>query len=321
MCPLIYPDNTVSPVVLLAAAKPFAREAVEAVAAACDELGSTLKKLEGYKSPEELYEALPGSTGCIIRSDKADADFFDHAPDLKVIVRAGAGYDNVDLEAATKRGVCVMNTPGQNANAVAELVFGLLLYHARRRFNGSSGFELKGKTIGLFGCGRIAANVAEIARGFQMTCYGYSRSGRCQYGNCSMLSSPDELFQRCDIVSLHMPSNAQSRGCVDRKKLSSLKKGGILMNTARQEVIDEDALLEVLTARPDLTYITDMKPSNVDQIRAALGEARFAQQVVTTPVKMGAQTLEANVNAAVAAVQQIAGYLFHGDDTYQVNVP
>ncbi|KAF4755418.1 hypothetical protein FOZ62_002449 [Perkinsus olseni] len=320
MCPLIYPDKTVSPVVLLAAAKPLAREAVEAVAAACDELSFILKKLEGYKSPEELHKALPGSTGCIIRSDKADADFFDHAPDLKVIVRAGAGYDNVDLEAATKRGnrsAAVL----ANANAVAELVFGLLLYHARRRFNGCSGFELKGKTIGLFGCGRIAANVADIARGFQMTCYGYSRSGRCQHGTCSMLSSSDELFQRCDIVSLHMPSNAQSRGCVDREKLSCLKKGGILINAARQEVIDEDALLEVLAARPDLTYITDIKPSNVDKIRTALGEARFAQQVVTTPVKMGAQTLEANVNAAVAAVQQIAGYLFHGDNTYQVNVP
>ncbi|EER15907.1 d-3-phosphoglycerate dehydrogenase, putative [Perkinsus marinus ATCC 50983] len=212
-----------------------------------------------YKSTDELYAALPGCIGCIVRSDKVNTDFFDHASDLQVVVRAGAGYDNIDLNEATKRGICVMNTPGQNAHAVAELVFGLLLYHARRRFSGSSGFELK---------------------------------------DCSGI--PHD-------------------GCIDREKLSALKEGAILVNTARQEVIDEDALLDVLTARPDLTYIADIKPSNLDQIQGALGETRFTQQVVVTPVKMGAQTLEANINAAVAGVQEIARLLFEGDTTYQVN--
>ncbi|KAF4673248.1 hypothetical protein FOL47_010785 [Perkinsus chesapeaki] len=317
MCPLVSP-LTPPPVVVLATVKPFAKEAVNAVAKACDELGLSLRKVEGYKSREELYAALAGATGCIIRSDTADADFFVNAPDLKIIVRAGAGYDNVDLEAATRKGVCVMNTPGQNANAVAELVFGLLLYHARRRLDGSSGFELKGKSIGLVGCGRIAASVGDIARGFHMTCFGYSRSGRSQDNKCTMLSSPHELFQNCDVVSLHMPSNIQSKGCVDREKLYSMKQGGMLVNTARKEVIDEDALLEVLTARPDLTYITDIQPSNLDKIQEALGQDRFATQVLVTPKKMGAQTLEANTNAAVAAVTQIAAYLFNGDNTYQI---
>lgn len=303
--------------VLIATEKPFAAVAVNGIKEIFNEAGFEVVLLEKYTEKYELLTAVESVDAIIIRSDKVDAEVLDAAKNLKIVVRAGAGYDNVDLEAATAHGVVVMNTPGQNSNAVAELVVGMLLYAVRNQFAGTSGTELMGKKIGLMAFGAVSQNLARIAKGFGMSVAGYSPTGRPQKivdAGCEVCETPEQLFKECDIVSLHIPSTPQTKKSIGYDLISQMKKNAILVNTARKDVIDEEGLLKAMTERTDLRYVSDLKMDAHDEAVAALGQRYFA-----TPKKMGAQTSEANINAGLAAARQIVAFLVNGDKTYQVN--
>lgn len=303
--------------VLIATEKPFAAVAVNGIKEIFNEAGFEVVLLEKYTEKSELLAAVESVDAIIIRSDKVDAEVLDAAKNLKIVVRAGAGYDNVDLEAATAHGVVVMNTPGQNSNAVAELVVGMLLYAVRNQFAGTSGTELIGKKIGLMAFGAVSQNLARIAKGFGMSVAGYSPTGRPQKivdAGCEVCETPEQLFKECDIVSLHIPSTPQTKKSIGYDLISQMKKNAILVNTARKDVIDEEGLLKAMTERTDLRYVSDLKMDAHDEAVAALGQRYFA-----TPKKMGAQTSEANINAGLAAARQIVAFLVNGDKTYQVN--
>lgn len=303
--------------VLIATEKPFAAVAVNGIKEIFNEAGFEVVLLEKYTEKSELLAAVESVDAIIIRSDKVDAEVLDAAKNLKIVVRAGAGYDNVDLEAATAHGVVVMNTPGQNSNAVAELVVGMLLYAVRNQFAGTSGTELMGKKIGLMAFGAVSQNLARIAKGFGMSVAGYSPTGRPQKivdAGCEVCETPEQLFKECDIVSLHIPSTPQTKKSIGYDLISQMKKNAILVNTARKDVIDEEGLLKAMTERTDLRYVSDLKMDAHDEVVAALGQRYFA-----TPKKMGAQTSEANINAGLAAARQIVAFLVNGDKTYQVN--
>ena len=252
----------------------------------------------------------------IIRSDKADAEVLDSAKNLKIIVRAGAGYDNIDLAAATAHNVVAENTPGQNSNAVAELVFGLLVFTVRNFYNGKAGSELKGKKLGILAFGNVGRNVARIAKGFGMEVAAYDAfcpTDVIEAAGVHAVKSQDELFQTCDIVSLHIPATPETIKSIDYKTVNQLPKGGILINTARKEVINEPELLKLLAEREDLKFITDIKPD------ADADFAKFEGRYFSTPKKMGAQTAEANINAGIAAAKQINAFFKDGCTKYQVN--
>ena len=303
--------------VLIATEKPFAAVAVNGIKEIFNEAGFEVVLLEKYTEKSELLAAVESVDAIIIRSDKVDAEVLDAAKNLKIVVRAGAGYDNVDLEAATAHGVVVMNTPGQNSNAVAELVVGMLLYAVRNQFAGTSGTELMGKKIGLMAFGAVSQNLARIAKGFGMSVAGYSPTGRPQKivdAGCEVCETPEQLFKECDIVSLHIPSTPQTKKSIGYDLINQMKKNAILVNTARKDVIDEEGLLKAMTERTDLRYVSDLKMDAHDEAVAALGQRYFA-----TPKKMGAQTSEANINAGLAAARQIVAFLVNGDKTYQVN--
>lgn len=303
--------------VLIATEKPFAAVAVNGIKEIFNEAGFEVVLLEKYTEKSELLTAVESVDAIIIRSDKVDAEVLDAAKNLKIVVRAGAGYDNVDLDAATAHGVVVMNTPGQNSNAVAELVVGMLLYAVRNQFAGTSGTELMGKKIGLMAFGAVSQNLARIAKGFGMSVAGYSPTGRPQKivdAGCEVCETPEQLFKECDIVSLHIPSTPQTKKSIGYDLISQMKKNAILVNTARKDVIDEEGLLKAMTERTDLRYVSDLKMDAHDEAVAALGQRYFA-----TPKKMGAQTSEANINAGLAAARQIVAFLVNGDKTYQVN--
>lgn len=303
--------------VLIATEKPFAAVAVNGIKEIFNEAGFEVVLLEKYTEKSELLAAVESVDAIIIRSDKVDAEVLGAAKNLKIVVRAGAGYDNVDLEAATAHGVVVMNTPGQNSNAVAELVVGMLLYAVRNQFAGTSGTELMGKKIGLMAFGAVSQNLARIAKGFGMSVAGYSPTGRPQKivdAGCEVCETPEQLFKECDIVSLHIPSTPQTKKSIGYDLISQMKKNAILVNTARKDVIDEEGLLKAMTERTDLRYVSDLKMDAHDEAVAALGQRYFA-----TPKKMGAQTSEANINAGLAAARQIVAFLVNGDKTYQVN--
>ena len=264
----------------------------------------------------DMIAAVADCAGLIVRSDKVDKDVFDAAPQLKIVVRAGAGYDNVDLEAATAHKVVVMNTPGQNANAVAELVLGLLVYTVRNFYNGKSGSELMGKTLGILAFGNVGRNVARIAQGFGMKVMAYDAycpAEVIEKAGVKAAASQAELFKEADIVSLHIPATAETKQSINKALCSTMKKGAILINTARKEVIDEAGLIELMKEREDLKYITDIMPDADAEFK------QFEGRYFSTPKKMGAQTSEANINAGIAAAKQIVGYLKDGITKFQVN--
>ncbi len=303
--------------VLIATEKPFAPVAVKGIQDILTEAGYEVALLEKYTEKADLLQAVADANALIIRSDKVDAEVIEAAPQLKIVVRAGAGYDNVDLEAATAHQVVVMNTPGQNSNAVAELVVGLLLYAIRNQFNGTAGTELKGKRIGLMAFGAVAQNLARIAEGFGMTISGYSPTHRPQKivdAGYKAYEDLHDFFANNDIVSLHIPSTPETRGSIGYDLISALPKNGILANSARQDVIDEEGLLKALAERPDLRYVTDLKLKDHEHAVEMLGE-----RYIFTPKKMGAQTKEANINAGLAAARQIVDFLENGVNTFQVN--
>lgn len=303
--------------VLIATEKPFAPVAVKGIQDILTEAGYEVALLEKYTEKADLLQAVADAYALIIRSDKVDAEVIEAAPQLKIVVRAGAGYDNVDLEAATAHQVVVMNTPGQNSNAVAELVVGLLLYAIRNQFNGTAGTELKGKRIGLMAFGAVAQNLARIAEGFGMTISGYSPTHRPQKivdAGYKAYEDLHDFFANNDVVSLHIPSTPETRGSIGYDLISALPKNGILANSARQDVIDEEGLLKALAERPDLRYVTDLKLKDHEHAVEMLGE-----RYIFTPKKMGAQTKEANINAGLAAARQIVDFLENGVNTFQVN--
>ena len=303
--------------ILIATEKPFAAVAVNGIRELVESAGYELLLLEKYTEKQQLLEAVKDADALIIRSDKVDGEVMDAAPHLKIVVRAGAGYDNVDLEAATAHGIVVMNTPGQNSNAVAELVVGMLIFAIRNHYDGTSGTELKGKKLGLMAYGAISQNVARIAKGLGMEISAFSPTGHPQKivdAGFKAYGTVEELFANNDIVSIHIPSTPQTKKSIGYELISKLPKKAILVNTARKDVIDEEGLLRAMTEREDLRYVTDLKMDANDEAVEKLGKRYFA-----TPKKMGAQTAEANINAGLAAAKQIIGFLKEGITTYQVN--
>ena len=302
--------------VLVATEKPFAAAAVEGIKKEIEGAGNELVLLEKYTEKAQLLDAVKDVDAMIIRSDKADAEVLEAAKNLKIIVRAGAGYDNIDLAAATAHHVVAENTPGQNSNAVAELVFGLLVFAVRNFYNGKAGSELKGKKLGILAFGNVGRNVARIAKGFGMEVAAYDAfcpADVIEAAGVHAVKSRDELFQTCDIVSLHIPATPETIKSIDYKTVNQLPKGGILINTARKEVINEPELLKLLAEREDLKFITDIKPD------ADADFAQFEGRYFSTPKKMGAQTAEANINAGIAAAKQINAFFKDGCTKFQVN--
>ncbi len=303
--------------VLVATEKPFAAVAVNGIKEIVEGAGYEFALLEKYGSPAELAEAAKTADALIVRSDKVTAELLAAAPQLKIVVRAGAGYDNVDLDAATKAGVVVENTPGQNSNAVAELVFGLLVMAVRNMYAGTSGSELKGKRLGIHAFGQVGRNVARIAKGFDMTVSAldpFCPDEVMTAAGVEPVHKLEDLYRENKFVSLHIPATPETRGSVGYGLVTLMPKDGVLVNTARKEVIDEEGLCRALRERPDLKYVADIRPDCADAM-----EAEFAGRVFFTPKKMGAQTAEANINAGLAAARQIVAFFTDGDTRFKVN--
>lgn len=302
--------------VLVATEKPFAPVAVEGIRKEIEGAENELVLLEKYTDVAQLLAAVKDADALIVRSDKVTPAVLDAAANLKIVVRAGAGYDNIDTEYAKGKGVVVENTPGQNSNAVAELVFGLLVYAVRNFYNGKAGTELKGKKLGILAFGNVGRNVARIAKGFGMDVYAYDAfcpKDVIEESGVHAVGSQDDLFKECDIVSLHIPATAETRQSINYALVGQMKKGGIVINTARKEVVNEPELLKLMSEREDLKYITDIKPD------ADADFAKFEGRYFSTPKKMGAQTAEANINAGIAAAKQINAYFNEGCTKFQVN--
>ena len=302
--------------VLVATQKPFAPAAVKGIEDVLKAAGHEMVLVEkGTK--DDMIKAVADCAGLIVRSDKVDKEVFDAAPQLKVVVRAGAGYDNIDLAEATANGVCGMNTPGQNSNAVAELVFGMLVTLIRNRYNGTSGTELKDKTLGIHAYGQVGRNVARIAKGFGMKVSAldpFVSDDVIAADGLTPLHSIEDLYRNNQYVSLHIPANDQTKKSITKELIEMLPKNGVLINAARKEVIDEDGLAKALEERPDIRYVADVKPDNAEAL-----EAKYPERVLFTPKKMGAQTAEANIKAGIAAAEQVVAYLKDGWNKFQVN--
>lgn len=302
--------------VLVATEKPFASTAVDGIRKEIENAGHELVLLEKYTEKAQLLDAVKDVDAMIVRSDKVTPDVLDAAANLKIVVRAGAGYDSIDTAYAKEKGVIVENTPGQNANAVAELVFGMLVYAVRSFYNGKAGTELLGKKLGILAFGNVGRNVARIAKGFGMDVYAYDAycpKEAIEKEGVKAVADQNELFKTCDIVSLHIPATAETKESINYNVVGQMKKGGILINTARKEVINESELLKLLAERTDLKYVTDIKPD------ADAEFAKFEGRYFSTPKKMGAQTAEANTNAGIAAAKQINSFFATGDTKFQVN--
>lgn len=303
--------------VLVATVKPFASEAIEQMKAIVEAAGFEWQLLEKYSDKAELLAAVADANALIVRSDKCDAEVLNAASELEIVVRAGAGYDNIDIEAASQKGVVVMNTPGQNSNAVAELTFGLLLNLVRNGFNGTAGTELLGKTFGIMGYGNIGLHLHRIAKGFGMDVTGCSPTlspEQAKEQGIHYADGPIDLFSSSQIISLNIPSNHETRGLINHHLMMMMPKGALLVNTARKEIIKEDDLEKVLEEREDFCYAADVAPDNQEVL-----EQRFPGRVLFTAKKMGAQTAEANINAGTAAASQIVGFFQKGDTTFKVN--
>jgi len=303
--------------VLIATDKPFAKVAVDGIRQEIEAAGIDLVLLEKYTEKQQLLDAVVDVDAIIIRSDIIDADVIGAAKQLKIVVRAGAGYDNVDLEAATTAGVCVMNTPGQNANAVAELAFGMLIYAVRNFYDGTSGTELLGKTLGIHAYGNVGRNVARIAKGFGMKVIAfdaYCRDEDIQADGVEPTCSAKTLYQKSDIVSINIPATKETKQSINAELLSLMPKGAIIVNTARKEVVNNDDLVAHMFEDVKFKYVTDILPDN----HAEMTE-KFPNRYFSTPKKMGAQTSEANVNAGIAAAKQIVDFLLNGNERFRVN--
>ncbi|MDR0729132.1 MAG: 3-phosphoglycerate dehydrogenase [Prevotellaceae bacterium] len=302
---------------LIATEKPFAKEATTGIRQIIEGAGGTLHLLEKYTDVNAFYDAVATADALIVRSDKVTKAVVDAAKQLKIVVRAGAGYDNLDLAACTARGIVAMNTPGQNANAVAELAIGLMIYAARNTFRPGTGSELKSKKLGIHAYGNVGRLVAKLGKGFGMEVFAFDPfvpNNTIAQDGVRVCASVEELYGTCHYVSLHIPATEQTKKSIGRRLLSAMPKGGCVVNTARKEVIHEDELAAVLHERPDMKYMTDVAPDNHTALQEAFGARYFA-----TPKKMGAETAEANINAGLAAARQIVNFFQNEDRTFQVN--
>lgn len=303
--------------VLIATKKPFAPEAKPIIKKIFDEAGYDLKVIEEYKDQETFTEEVKSVNALIVRSDKVTKEVIENAENIEIVVRAGAGYDNIDLDAASANNVVVMNTPGQNANAVAELALGMMVYFARNLFNGKPGTELKGKKLGLHAYGNVGRMVAAIAKGFGMKVYAfdpYIENEEIRKDDVIPVSSVDELYSECKYVSLHIPANEKTTGSINYDLMKQMPEGAALVNTARKEIINEDSLLKIMEDRNDFNYLADIEPDCKSEF-----EQKYKGRYFFTPKKMGAQTKEANINAGVAAAHQIVNFFTKNDTTYKVN--
>lgn len=302
--------------ILVATEKPFAKAAVDGIRKVIEEAGFELALLEKYTDPKDLVKAVADADALIVRSDKATKEVIEAGKNLKIIVRAGAGFDNVDLAAATAKGIVVMNTPGQNSNAVAELALGMMVFMARANFKGASGSELKGKKLGIHAYGYVGKMVAGIAKGFGMSVFAFDpfiTKDVIEKDGVKALASAEELYQTCHYISLHIPANDKTKNSINFELLSKMPKGATLVNTARKEVIHEDSLKKMFAEREDFKYISDIAPACHEEL------LKFENRYYSTPKKQGAETSEANINAGIAAARQIIGYIKNGDRTFQVN--
>lgn len=302
--------------VLVATEKPFAKVAVDQIKEIVEAGGAELVLLEKYTEEAQLLDAVKDVNAIIVRSDKVTQAVVDAAKNLEIVVRAGAGFDNLDLAACSARNIVAMNTPGQNANAVAELVFGMAVALARNNFNGTSGVELKGKKLGIHAYGNVGRCVATIAKGFGMEVYAFDpfvSKEAIEADGVKALDTIEELYSTCQYVSLHIPATEKTKKSINAALLKNMPKGGVLINTARKEVIDEESLVALMAERTDFSYIADVAPDNKEEFKQFEGRYFF------TPKKMGAQTQEANINAGVAAANQIIKYFKTGDETFRLN--
>lgn len=302
--------------VLVATEKPFAAAAVQGIRTEIESAGNELVLLEKYTDKAQLLDAVKDVDAIIVRSDKVTPEVLDAAGQLKIVVRAGAGYDSIDTAYAKEKGVVVENTPGQNANAVAELVFGMLVYAVRNFYNGKAGTELLGKKLGILAFGNVGRNVARIAAGFGMEVYAYDAycpKEAIESAGVKAVANQEELFDICDVVSLHIPATPETKESINYSLVNRMKKGAILVNTARKEIINEPELIKLMAERDDLKFVTDIKPD------ADADFAKYEGRYFSTPKKMGAQTAEANINAGIAAAKQINSFFATGDTKFQVN--
>lgn len=303
-------------IVLIATAKPFAAEAVQGIKKEFEGTGHEVVLLEKYETNEQLLDAVKDVDAMIVRSDKITAEVLDAAKNLKIVVRAGAGFDSIDCQYAKEKNVVVENTPGQNANAVAELVMGMLVYVARNHFNGKSGHELMGRRLGLLAFGNVGRNVARIAKGFGMEVSAYDAfvpAEAIEKEGVHACKDQKELFEISDVLSLHIPATPETIKSINYDMVNLMPKGGILVNAARKEVIDEEGLLKLMNEREDLRYIADIMPDKDEEFK------KFGTRYFATPKKMGAQTAEANINAGIAAARQINAFFTDGCTKFQVN--
>ncbi len=303
--------------VLVATDKPFAPVAVKGIRQVVEKAGYELVLLEKYTEVGQLLQAVADVDAVIVRSDLITREVLDAAKRMKIVVRAGAGYDNIDLAAASEKGVVVMNTPGQNSNAVAELAFGMMVFQARGQFNGKSGAELMGKSLGIHAFGAVGRHVARIAAGFGMKVFAfdpYVAAADMEAAGVKAVATAEELYSSCQYISLHIPANAETKKSIGEKLLNLMPGNGVLVNTARKEVIDEDALVAVMEGKPGFAYLSDIAPDN-----AAVFAEKFQGRFFFTPKKMGAQTEEANINAGIAAAEQIRDFFELGDVRFKVN--
>lgn len=303
--------------ILIATEKPFAAAAVEGMREIVEKAGLELALLEKYTDRQQLLDAVADAEGLIVRSDKVTAEVVEHAPKLKIVVRAGAGYDNIDLAACSARGIVAMNTPGQNSNAVAELAIGLMIYMARNNFHPGTGSELKGKTLGIQAYGNVGRLVAKLAQGFGMRVLAFDPfvpAEKMSAEGVTPVADLNELYRQSNYVSLHIPANEQTKKSINYSMMSLMPKGACLVNTARKEVIDETDLARILEERPDFRYVADVAPESYAELRE-----KFDARIFATPKKMGAETTEANINAGLAAARQAVGYLKEGIDRFRVN--
>jgi len=302
--------------VLLATEKAFVKEAVDGIEKIFVSAGYELIKLENYTQKGDLLQAVQNVDAIIIRSDIVDNEVIAAAKELKIVVRAGAGYDNIDLVSATERGIVAMNTPGQNSNAVAELVIGMMIYLARGKYNGKSGTELREKKIGIHAYGNVGRFVAKIAKGFGMEVCAFDpfvKAEIMEHEGIQVFTDVIDMYKNCEYISLHLPKTKETTKSINYDLLSLMPVGATLINTARKEVVDEDGILKMLQTRKDFKYATDITPDNEADMRA------FGDRYFSTPKKMGAQTEEANINAGLAAATQIVGFFEMGDVTCKVN--
>ena len=302
--------------VLVATEKPFAKAAIDGIRSIVESAGFELALLEKYTDVNEFYKAVADADALIVRSDKVTKEVVEHAKNLKIVVRAGAGFDNLDLAACTEHKIVAMNTPGQNSNAVAELAASMMVFMFRNQFTPGTGAELKGKKLGIHAYGNVGRNVARVAKGFGMEVYAFDAfcpKEAIEKDGVKAVGSVEELYSTCNVVSLHIPATKETIESINYDLLNRMPKGALLVNTARKEVIHEADMVRMLNDRPDFKYITDIRPANHDDL------TQFGTRYFATPKKMGAETAEANINAGLAAANQIVDFIKNGVTKFQVN--